>query len=884
MTQAQVDDTDLAQAVGMYSTLLGGGMAPEVAQAFVERSYGSEFLPRVVAKFESLLGGIVQLGEPRTLVEGERSRGWYVGPRPGDRHWPSLATKLTSRGWSSDAVDNLDRESTRIVSLLPPPGAEAFSARGLVMGYVQSGKTTNFTAVMAKAADAGYKGFIVLGGVHNVLRNQTQGRLEDDLENLNSQLWTKLTSKDVRAANGEAGRNGDFAASFPTGVDAFLTNLGQQRVLAVIKKNSSRLRALRRWLTGGSPVLLQGCPFLVIDDEADQASLNTAADEQRRTAINREILALLSVLPKSVYIGYTATPFANFFVNPNVEEQLYPRDFIVSLSRPNGYFGTERLFGRERLDTEEESSDVDGIDMIRLIPSDEVPRLRPSSRTAAATFIPDVTPTLAKALAYFWMCTAARRVRLGAESPAFHSTMLVHTTERVAVHARMCSRLGSERDTALARLSAQDSSLLTRWKAIWNEEIARVSASDLGEMEVSFEELFPFLQSVLEETAFVEENGQSLMRLSYEVPGQVAVVVGGNVLSRGLTLEGLTVSVFVRTSNTYDTLLQMGRWFGYRPGYSDLTRIWMTSDLADNFRTLALVEHEVRGDIARYEIDGVTPLNFAPRVRKHPSMAITAAMKMRHAEACSITYSEAEPQTTAFSHRDMAWLQQNQDATRALVADLVAAGVPKTVRDGRTIFVGANADSVLRFLSAYQAHSRSHEFRPKEMAEYIRNCNGGGELHHWNVVLVGKRSDEPGFDFGNDTKVALLNRSRLTDLSDDTTASIGALLSARERVADLEIPAEEMSLATKREEFQALRRSHAPGVGLLLIYAIDKDSQGLPGSKRLREPLNAVDHVVGAVVIFPRSNLDTTVYVSVQLPGVEDWVEDDEDALVEESD
>jgi len=881
MGEAPLDEADLTEAVGMYSTLLGGGMAPEPARALLGRTFGEDAVPQILERFDWLQARIMQLGDPPTLVEGPRAKGWYVGPRPGDRHWPALKAELARRGWSQQDIDSLDRTSTRIVSLLPPPGAEQFAARGLVVGYVQSGKTTNFTAVIAKAADAGYKGFIVLAGMHNVLRNQTQKRLEADLESLNTQLWTKLTSRDVPPSNGRAGRSGDFSSAFPAGVDAFLTNLGQQRVLAVTKKNASRLRALRKWLTGGSPLVLQSCPFLVIDDEADQASLNTAADDERRTAINREILELLSVLPKSVYIGYTATPFANFFVDPSDLQQLYPRDFIVSLDRPAGYFGAERLFGRERLDTDEESPEIEGLDMIRLIPPDEVPLLRPASRIAAASFVPEITPTLKTALAYFWMSTAARRVRAGTGGRALHSTMLVHTTERVVVHARMCKRLEKERDEVLACLKADDQELLEIWKALWVAETGRVPAEDLGETPVSFEDLLPELKGVLEETAFVEENGQSLNRLSYEMPGQVVVVVGGNVLSRGLTLEGLTVSVFVRTTNTYDTLLQMGRWFGYRHGYSDLPRIWMTADLAENFRTLALVEHEIRNDIAKYEIEGVTPLTFAPRVRTHPSMAITSAMKMRHAEPCLVSFENSEPQTTAFSHRDARWLADNQEAAKALVADLVSAGVSRRQRDGNIIFLGAPAEMVTRFLSTYKAHERSLEFRPGEMAKYIQECNADGELLSWNVVFVGKRSGGPEFDFGHGVKTKLLNRARLRHLSNDSSASLGALLSAKERVADLDLPSEALVGLSDRKDYQKLRENHAPGTGLLLIYAIDKDSQGLPSNSRLREPLDAVDHVIGSVAIFPSSKRQKTVFMSVRLPGTDEPVED-EDVLVEE--
>src|SRR5207244_2904076 len=227
---------------------------------------------------------------------------------------------------------DLDAASTKIVSLLSPPGAGSIRTRGLVVGHVQSGKTANFTSVISKAADTGYRFFLVLSGLSNALRNQTQKRLEQDLVALQPEDWITIT---------EATR--DFRQTI--NVNAFLSERQASKVLGVVKKNAGRLRRLRDWLRGARDEVLRACPILVVDDEADQASPNSHPDPVQRTAINRLIVELLLSLPKAAYVGYTATPFANLFIDPALEEDLYRRHFIVDLSRAEDYFSPERIVG-----------------------------------------------------------------------------------------------------------------------------------------------------------------------------------------------------------------------------------------------------------------------------------------------------------------------------------------------------------------------------------------------------------------------------------------------------------------------------------------------------------------------------------------------------------
>ncbi|MFN6952530.1 MAG: beta-1,4-mannanase, partial [Albidovulum sp.] len=264
---------------------------------------------------------------------------WYFGPRPSDLHWPAVKSfLLNEKKWHEDDVRGIDHASNEVVSLLENPRDPArsqFSCRGLVVGHVQSGKTANMTAVIAKALDAGYDTVILLAGLTNKLRHQTQLRLYSDLVRRNPLNWQVLTSNEV---------DRDFRAP-PQG--GFLSHSDKAQ-LAVIKKNVSPLGELRKAIRETLPAVLQQLRVLVIDDECDQASVNSARGELDMTAINHRIRELLGLLPAVTYVGYTATPFANVLINPyRVDGQelddLYPRDFITALPKPDRYFGTERL-------------------------------------------------------------------------------------------------------------------------------------------------------------------------------------------------------------------------------------------------------------------------------------------------------------------------------------------------------------------------------------------------------------------------------------------------------------------------------------------------------------------------------------------------------------
>ncbi len=462
---------------------------------------------------------------------------------------------------------------------------------------------------------------------------------------------------------------------------ANLLSRTDDRKLAVIKKNPYRLRRFLRWLDTAGQLVLETCPILIIDDEADQASIDVGTNG-RTSRINGLIKQILAK-PKAAYVAYTATPFANILIDPGNYEDLYPRDFIVELSKPDGYSGAEQLFGRERLDPDEDEAVTDGLDVIRHVdPSEMVDLVPPRDPIKLEQWDPDVTPQLARAIRWFVLATAARKHR---HTGNRHSTMLIHTSMLSTAHNRMRQPVEIYLAALRARWDNGDDSLVTELCEQWLAESARVPASTFGLSTDTWDDIAAHIGAVLAEIRVIIDNYTSSERLLYSSDGPpiTAIVIGGNTLSRGLTLEGLVCSFFVRAASAYDTLLQMGRWFGYRTGYPDLTRIWMTEDLESWFFAPATVEEEIRREIRRYEQFQLRPTDVPVRIRVHPAMAVTSAAKMRSAVPARVSFSQEREQTILFNHRDAAWLDHNIEATRRLFVGCLAEGRREKRGDAR---------------------------------------------------------------------------------------------------------------------------------------------------------------------------------------------------------
>jgi Z1 domain len=690
------------------------------------------------------------------------------------------------KGWAPSQVRKLGDVTDFILSRFEKPTRPGrWDRRGMVVGQVQSGKTANYTGLICKAADAGYRLIIVLAGLHNSLRSQTQERLDREFLGFDTRSRLSFDQGNARIGVGamkgpflhahsltSSDERGDFKKRVADQV--WVQAGGGDPVLLVVKKNASVLRNLYSWATDVQKEIdpetglhiVRGVPLLVIDDEADYASVNTKArptdehghpvDDYDPSKINGWIRRLLRTFEKSAYLAYTATPFANIFIDEDEEtesfgEDLFPRSFIVSLRPPTNYTGVVRVFGLDADAAAGIEADA-GIPAIRTVADNEAWLPDKHKKDWVPGDLPD---SLIEATKAFLLATATRRAR-GQQG---HNSMLVHVTRFTAVQAHVQRSLSHHIELLSSRVRyGGTDSPASPWQSLrvlWERDFipttkALMSRPDLATevgREVEWEEVRKILPDVLDELQLRTMNGTSEDSLAYtESPQPLTVIaVGGDKLSRGLTLEGLTVSYYLRASKMYDTLMQMGRWFGYRPGYLDVCRLYTTAELASWYRDIAVANEELLREFDYMVALGKTPKDYGLRVRAHPDgLMITAAAKMRNGAYVDVTFSQTISESIYFD-TDSATLKSNLEAAEQLVHD---CGTPslRSKPKSTVLWPEVSPGVVLAFLDSYRTPDNATKARPPALAEYIRIMAAADppELTSWTVALI---SVEAGADF-----------------------------------------------------------------------------------------------------------------------------------------
>ena len=783
------------------------------------------------------------------------------------RHWMDRGKQ-----WASGPMIQLDRLTDDILDRLRnPETAGAWDRRGLVVGDVQSGKTSNYTALICKAVDAGYPLVIVLAGVHNSLRSQTQLRLDEGFLGFDTRL--SLLADDQENQRIGAGKmpsapflvahsltssheGGDFKIGNADGTR--LIPGGRDPIILVVKKRVSILKNLIAWVQSvrakddpGTPggKLIRDVPVLVIDDEADNASANT--NEYRRddgsidedaspTETNRLIRKLLVGFEKSTYVGYTATPFANVFMhheatNKDVGKDLFPSSFIINLPAPSNYIGPEKVFGVNRPGADGETK---GLPIIRRI-ADAAAIFPPGHKMDLQ--VTKLPASLHEAMLAFLLVCAARRARGDIN---VDNSMLIHVTRLVAVQEKV-ARLVDEFLVDVVRqleFPRTGGSALDELEALWQSEFE--AKSDKLRSLLADHDLPPVTWADVRENLFdavkrirvKQVNGSAKDALDYsDHPGGLSVIaVGGDKLSRGLTLEGLSISYFIRTTKMYDTLMQMGRWFGYRPRYADLCRLYTSRTLVRWYRHIATATAELREEFDLAFNTGQTPLEFGHRVRTHPDgLLITAANKMRSGTRVRAGFSGTISETVSF---ETAQAKGNFGAFDAFLAAL-----PASSAKGRHQWDAVPGADVVSLLRQIQTSRDSWKANSQALADYVANRVSNGRLDEWTVVLAGQgRSGIPCRLGGYD--ITLTEREH-DGGSGDGRVSIGRLVSPADEVADLDRAAQVRALEQTLEAWEKkpdpkkdhpktasgpfIRRQRSRDRGLLLIYPIDG---GLPGN------------------------------------------------------
>jgi hypothetical protein len=787
------------------------GISPDVVDAALQQIQQMQRVAQEGAEGALVIRG-VGAAEP-----------WYLGPDTQHLFWPALKAQLKSDGWSDQDILELDLSSNLVLASCQSPWESKSDGRGLVIGHVQSGKTTHFTAVAAKAADVGFRFVIVLSGVTKSLRRQTQKRLDSQLRDLQPNSWVHLTDQE------------NDIGSIP-GIHPILENLAFRTYL-VSKKNVSRLKRLNSFLDKAQKQgHLDNCPILVIDDEGDQASLSPNCDQKKATAVNRQIVKLLK-RPRISYVAYTATPFANVFVSPFHDENLYPRDFICSLQEPASYFGATKMFG--------DGVNSPTVDVARIInPIEE--------SSFFGDEAPSHSPSLEESVRWFLIATTVRRIRNNGVQP--HTTMLVNASEKIQYHFDMWPVIVEIVRSIRSRLG-NDTTLKTQLESQWDAESSKMPAQTFNLRVVSFSEIWEELANTInllgnidgahhdsEPTCgIVVDNYKAEVRLAYDDSApRPLIVIGGNTLARGLTLEGLVCSVFARSTKLYDSLLQMGRWFGYRRGYEDLPRVWMFQESFERFEYLARIEQEIREEVSRYAQTGMSPLDFGVRIRRHPVMQITKQAFLRNVRRVSFDFSGTRPQTTFFEN-DLQIIQQSQKALAMLEAAMINEGTSTQIQDG-SLFSDIDIKHVIDFFnpkSGYPLSDSNEYFNSAPLNRYFDAKKKHNELIKWNVVI---RSITGASTYdGIASTPGMAKRSRLSSSKGKKTASIGTLTDPRDQFLDVP-PNFAGPKALWRDSSQ---------IPLLVIYVINKDSSAR--SDKNRVDLEALDHLVGVALFFPTS-------------------------------
>jgi len=685
--------------------------------------------------------------------------------------------------------------------------------------------------------------------------------------------WHQFTTEEL---------NGDFQP----GNANYAALQGSQPVLLVIKKNGAVLRRLHKWLDDAPDDVRRSLPVLVIDDEADQASIDTRGSYQAEdeplpddftepSVINKLIRELLNKFQRKAYVAYTATPFANILVphdtyNPQYEDDLYPKNFIVDIPKPDGYFGAEEQFGRYDSDSQVETG---GLDIIRIIPEQELNNLK----------IYNTLPsTLETAMIDFVLAGAARAQRGQGNEPA---TMLLHGShlvlKQIEIASLVTQRFSELRDEWRYQRSL---GILERLKERWDSDFRPVTLDLELTWDTSFSEIETFIGPFFESVQVRIINSNSGDVLDYEKePNVKAIAVGGNRLSRGLTLEGLLTSYFFRTSAMYDTLMQMGRWFGFRGGYQDLTRVYMTEDLSGWFSDLALVEHELRQDIRMYELQGVTPLELGTRIVKHPAMLITNRLKQRFAKTIIVeqSYSNQVVQTFRFpfnnSDEMSILLNNNLKAVREFMTKLGAANWEKYGPVWRAI----TPDIIVSFLNSYQTYQGARNISLHLLVAYIQKMVENNELISWTVSIRGRIIPDQilgTIDLGFENPFPMISRTRLSG----DTESLGVITNPGDEEIGLSNEQLEQTRRIQNKDGKkiganpAARMVRSSTEGLLLIYPVSRYSGYENKLKKSRKPLyddpddGTSKDIICFAVSFPKSNTEQGIKGEYVI-GTVDW-------------
>jgi len=688
---------------------------------------------------------------------------WYFVHENDSFYWNRYKSFLLKK-WSPEVVNRLHTTTNDIMDDLGDPTQEKpFQRRGLLLGDVQSGKTATYTAICNKAADAGYKVIIILAGMMENLRVQTQERLDAEFVGLDSKYsLDKKADSSIRNKPVGVGKMPPFrpekritrftsvTVDFNKGIlKSMGLNLNDLNgtALFVVKKNKSVLNNLQQWLTKDEEIL--DLPMLLIDDEADNASVNTNSEEKNPTAINYAINNILRSFKQATYLGITATPYANIFIDPSIKEDgaskdLFPKDFLTVLPIPDNYIGADAIFGNGieedwhlRVNAHYTNS------IIKILNDEQEDFFVFKHNKDLADELNDLPESLYEAVRYFVLITAISDLRYDNTE---HRSMMVNVsrfTDVQNVTADLINEFLNQLKSDIENYSqlpvdtAMQIANISRMKYVWDKhDLEPISKIDWSIMLKDY--LFKAIRRIEVRSINQKHAAASLNYYAYKDIGMRVIAVGGNSLSRGLTLEGLCVSYFYRNTMMYDTLLQMGRWFGYRSNYEDLFKLWMGEDSVDWYGYITDASNELKDELRRMARQNQTPEEFGLKVRQDPgSLIVTARNKMRTGTSVSvpITISGRMLETPRL-RSGVESIKSNNDLCLNFIHSIdTLEGVINEYDENVHSYIWRNVPKhvLVELIRKFESHPWNLNFQPMALADFIEEDDG--LLNFWDVAI-----------------------------------------------------------------------------------------------------------------------------------------------------
>lgn len=815
------------------------------------------------------------------------------------------------KNYPETVLNQLDKLTDRTLDgLFNPTVNGSLSKYGLVVGQVQSGKTSNYTGLICKAADAGFKLIIILAGIHNNLRSQTQLRLDEGFLGFDTQFQRAFNTGQHTIGVGigknalpvhsvtSSSDNGDFSART---TQTFNTN---EPIVAVVKKNTKVLEKLFQWLSSQAATTANGerrinnKSLLLIDDEADNASINTNKDEDKSTKINEYIRNILRLFDKSGYVGYTATPFANIFI-PIEEDQLFPRDFIINIQAPSNYIGPEKVFGIKVLEDDEISDDV--LPIVNKI--EDYQDFVPNGHKRDSE-LPDAIPdSLRLAIKSFIITCAIRRLR-GQET--VHNSMLIHASRFTNWQDRIKELVENAFDFYRRGIEMKIPSVLEEMREVFEVDTSSYKSYKTVSQQIlntnlknidsatqihNWEDVSKQLHESALRIQVKKINGGSADALNYydHKNGLSVIAVGGDKLSRGLTLEGLSVSYYLRASRMYDTLMQMGRWFGYRPGYVDLCRLFTSRELNEWFCHITLASEELRSEFDYMaDVAGSTPEQYALKVRTHPGvLQISASNKIRRAVNVDVSWAGRLVESYQLQKNSVV-IMSNLSTTIDFIGSL-----DNSYKTNRNNYLWQNVSPELirPFFRKFKVPESLLRVEPNNLLQFIDVQNANGELTNWSIGIMSKADTKERFQITKDESILDIGywyRKNANERTDSNTYFIrkNHIISPKDEFIDLN-PEQYAAAMSRTLEFSKNNNKEYkndypkgdivrnefrdPKNPLLLIYFLDPDGADLP---------KGTDPLVGFAISFPASRFNSSVRYAIHkqllaLFNIDDEIEND---------